>query len=75
MIREATPGRSNTMSNTKYRIRRIKEKYGITNEGIAIKFGIPLRTVESWSAGKREAAPYLLSMIENALNKEKRNDT
>ena len=63
------------MTKTQYRIRKIKEKYNVTNEGISIRFGIPLRTVESWSAGKREAAPYLLDMIDETLKGDKKNET
>lgn len=60
------------MNNTKERIKIIKDKHDLTNTAIAIKFGIPLRTVESWSAGKREAPPYLLNLIERTLKSEQR---
>lgn len=45
----------------------MKKKYRMTNAGIAERFGIPLRTVESWSAKQRVPHEYVLRMMQELL--------
>lgn len=64
----------------KERFLTLKEKYQLTNVAIALRFGIPLRTVNSWSCGWRTPKEYTLSMMEKTLARnyeegEKQNGT
>ena len=51
----------------KERFLKLKERYKLTNAAIAIRFGISLRTVNSWSCGWRSPKEYTLSMMEQTL--------
>lgn len=44
-------------------IREICEQYGLTQAALANQFGIPLRTVEQWCTGRRQAPDYVVAMI------------
>jgi DNA-binding transcriptional regulator YiaG len=48
----------------------LKEKYQLTNAAIAIRFGVPLRTVKSWSCGWRSPKEYTLTMMETTLARD-----
>ena len=52
-------------------IRVLCEQYGLTQAGLAKRFGIPLRTVEQWSTGRRQAPVYVVAMIQRILELEK----
>ena len=51
--------------------RTMVEISGISNRQIAVRYGIPIRTVENWHVGKREIAPYLLDLIASDVLSEK----
>ena len=51
--------------------RTLVEISGISNRQIAVRYGIPIRTVENWHVGKREIAPYLLDLIASDVLSEK----
>ena len=55
----------------KERFLALKEKYQLTNVAIALRFGIPLRTVKSWSCGWRSPKEYTLTMMETTLARMK----
>lgn len=44
-------------------IRDICEKYGMAQTALAKRFGIPLRTVQDWYAGRRIPPEYVINMI------------
>ena len=50
--------------------REIRKAAGMTQKQIAAYFGIPIRTVEDWDAGKASCATYLLDLIEYKLRRE-----
>lgn len=52
-------------------IKEICQKHGLTQAALAKRFGIPLRTVEQWCAGRRQAPPYVVAMIEQILEQER----
>ena len=49
------------------RFRALKERYQLSNIAIALRFGVSVRTVESWSSGARKPKEYTLSMMERTL--------
>ena len=53
-------------------IREICEQYGLTQRALAQRFGIPLRTVEQWCTGRRQAPDYVVAMIQTILDQEKK---
>ena len=53
-------------------IREICEQYGLTQAALAQRFGIPLRTVEQWCTGRRQAPDYVVAMIQTILEYEKK---
>ena len=52
-------------------IKEICEKYGLTQTGLAKRFGIPLRTVQNWAGGQREAPDYVVAMMVELLEHDK----
>lgn len=48
-------------------IRELCQQYGLTQRALAERFGIPLRTVEDWSAGRRKPPAYVVQMIHDLL--------
>lgn len=55
-------------------IKEICKTYDLTQTALAAKFGIPLRTVQDWWAGRRTPPPYVVTLIQNALEKQKEDD-
>ena len=53
-------------------IRELCREHGLTQKALAERFGIPLRTVEDWSTGKRTPPDYVVRMIQTLLENEKR---
>ena len=51
--------------------RTMVEISGISNRQIAVRYGIPIRTVENWHVGKREIAPYHLDLMAADVLSEK----
>jgi putative transcriptional regulator len=52
-------------------IKEICETYDLSQTALARKFGIPLRTVQDWHAGRRKAPDYVISMMTRLLELEK----
>jgi putative transcriptional regulator len=52
-------------------IAQICERYGLSQTALAKEFGIPLRTVQDWHAGRRKAPDYVVDMIDRLLRLEK----
>lgn len=49
-------------------IKELCEKYGLRQVELSRRFGIPLRTIEDWCAGRRNPPAYLLIMIDALLS-------
>lgn len=59
------------MSENTTAIAALCERYGLSQTALAKKFGIPLRTVQDWHAGRRKAPDYVVNMIDRLLGLEK----
>lgn len=44
-------------------IRELCQQHGLTQRALAERFGIPIRTVEDWYAGRRNPPPYVVNMV------------
>ena len=53
-------------------LREICEQYGLTQAGLAKRFGIPIRTVEQWCTGKRQPPDDVVAMIRTILEYEQK---
>lgn len=53
-------------------IRELCREFRLTQRALADRFGIPLRTVEDWSAGKRKPPDYVVAMIRTILEYEQK---
>ena len=53
-------------------IHTIIEELHSDPSGVALKFGIPLRTVYSWCSGARKPPDYLICMMLNIILLERR---
>lgn len=51
-------------------IKKIIEKAGTTQTAFAKRFGIPLRTVQSWCLGERECPTYLEKLLLAEVEKD-----
>ena len=60
---------STTAEIAKY-LNDIRTKSGMNRREFSEYFGIPLRTVEEWEAGRRKMPDYLLRLIEYKLRME-----
>ena len=49
-------------------IAQICERYGLSQTALAKRFGIPLRTVQDWHAGRRTPPDYVVRMIVELLD-------
>lgn len=50
-------------------INDIVKMSGMTMAEISRRFGIPYRTIQDWSAGKRTPPEYVLRLLDEALKK------
>ena len=48
-------------------IAQICKDYGLTQTALAKRFGIPLRTVQDWHAGRRVPPDYVVNMMQELL--------
>lgn len=51
-------------------VKDLRTASGMTQKAFAEYFGIPKRTIENWEGGKRDAADYLLTLLEYKLRRE-----
>ena len=51
-------------------IAEICERFGLSQTALAKRFGIPLRTVQDWHAGRRTPPGYVVGMIIEILERE-----
>lgn len=50
-------------------IKELCETYGITQTELHRRYGIPLRTVQDWYAGRRKPPEYVVNMLAELLKK------
>ena len=68
------------MEELNERIRDLREKTKMNRKDFAAYFGIPLRTIEEWEAGRRTPPDYVPRLMEYRMKyeelakKEKEND-
>lgn len=62
---------STTAERAEY-LNNLRKKTRMTRADFARYFGIPLRTVEDWEAGRRKVPDYLVRLIEYKLRMEGR---
>ena len=48
-------------------IKDLCEEYGLSQTALANRFGIPLRTIQDWHAGRRTPPDYVVSMMDELL--------
>ena len=58
------------MTDKSETIKTICETYGLTQAELSRRFGIPLRTVQDWHAGRRTPPDYVVNMIVKILEYE-----
>lgn len=56
-------------------IRELCEAYGISQTELSRRYGIPLRTVQDWHAGRRTPPSYVVNMLHEILRKEQTEKT
>lgn len=56
-------------------IAEICERYGLKQKALANRFGIPRRTIESWTTGDLECPAYVRNMMVEILDIEKVRNT
>lgn len=54
-------------------IKEMRDSLGLTQKAFAEKYGIPKRTIEDWEGGRRTPAPYILKLLERAVNEDKKS--
>lgn len=52
------------------RIKRIRDMTGLSQQKFCNKYGIPLRTLQSWESGEREAPGYVINLLERAVRED-----
>lgn len=53
-------------------IREICEQYHLSQTALAARFGIPLRTVQDWHGSRRTPPDYVIRMMVEILEAEKK---
>ena len=51
-------------------IKDICAKYNLKQTELAVRFGIPLRTVQDWHSERRTPPEYVINMILEILNRD-----
>ena len=60
-----------TMSENARTIKDICKAYGLSQAELSRKYGIPIRTVEDWHAGRRTPPAYVVNMLSDLLDYER----
>lgn len=63
-------GREIEIEVQKLEIKDMRESVSLNRREFAESFGVPLRTVEDWEAGRRKMPEYLLRLMEYKLRME-----
>lgn len=57
--------------NRQMTVKEMREYLGITKVAFSRKYGIPPRTLDSWESGERTPAPYILKLLQRAVQEDK----
>lgn len=57
---------------TEKTIKKLCEAYGISQTALARRFDIPLRTVQDWHAGRRKPPAYVVNMLTDLLEYDRK---
>ena len=52
-------------------IQSLLADHGLTQTALSKRFGIPLRTVQDWCAERRTPPPYVITLLQIALENQK----
>lgn len=52
-------------------IKSLLADYGLSQTALAKRFNIPLRTVQEWCAERRTPPPYVITLLQIALENQK----
>ena len=55
------------------RVKELRKELRLSQVQFAAKFGIPLRTVQDWEYGKREARSYIVDMMYKIIELENKS--
>lgn len=62
------------MKENEKTIKSLCEAYGISQTALARRFDIPLRTVQDWHAGRRKPPAYVVNMLTDLLEYDRREN-
>jgi DNA-binding transcriptional regulator YiaG len=51
-------------------VKELCAKHGMTQTKLSRRFNIPLRTVQGWHIGERQAPPYVVAMMDEILTNQ-----
>lgn len=52
-------------------IKELRAMTGLSQAQFSEKYGIPKRSIENWEGGQRVPPPYVIKLLEIAIEKEK----
>lgn len=53
------------------KIRELRAGTGLTQKAFGETYGIPRRTIQEWEGGRMEPPPYVITLLEMAINNNK----
>lgn len=53
---------------------RIRKMLGISRAEFSRRYGIPIRTLENWDAGKRLPPDYVIELLERVVEEDMKNN-
>lgn len=53
---------------------RIRKMLGVSRAEFSRRYGIPLRTLEEWDAGRRVPPEYVVRLLERAVEEDMKNN-
>lgn len=55
-------------------VKELREYLGISQIAFSKKYEIPRRTIEEWEAGRREAPPYVVKLLNRVVKEDIKSD-
>lgn len=52
------------------RVKKMRRDSGLSAQRFGDKYGIPLRTIQEWEAGRRTAPDYVIELLERAVRED-----
>ena len=52
------------------RVKKMRRDSGLSAQKFGDKYGIPLRTIQEWEAGRRNAPDYVIALLERAVQED-----